>query len=979
MSLFTIPPDVNFLAALAAEVLRRQEQKSSSLSSFRILLPNRRACQNLKETFLDLSGGRILLLPQIRPLGDVEEDALFFADIPEIGTRLADIPPAISETRRRFLLVQLIRQMEAKTGLGARRLDQALHLAQALGQLLDQVVIEELSFDALERIVPADYAHHWQITLDFLAILRQGWPQILQENGVIDAADRRNRLLNLLSEYWQVSPPEYPVIAAGSTGTMPATARLLKVISTLPQGAVILPGLDQHLDAESWERLEAAHPQSLLKDLLYRLDIPREDVRLWPGTAHSDTARHTLAGDLMRPAATAYLWQEKAYMSDFQSRMSRELAQLALYECDSVRQEAMVIALKLRETLETSSKTAALVTPDRVLARQVRLICRRWGIHLDDTAGVPLSETVLGGFLSLPLHLCQEEFRPALLLGLLKHPLCAFGEARSNLMREALQIDLKLRGPAPKNIWDGLEAYKCIQHIQAVRTRFSLFENTDSRPLAEFIGAHIDLLEHLAATPLKSGAEVLWQGEEGEAAALFFAKLLKDAPVLGRITAADYLQLFQTLLKQVIVRPKYGTHPRLLIMGQIEARLMKADMMILGGLNEGTWPALPETDPWMSRPMRASFGLPDPERHIALAAHDFIQAFSAPEVVLTRTVRTDGVPSVPARWLQRLDIVLRTYGCDPEQIRRGPLIHWAQTIDRPQVPLLPAVRPAPSPVIARRPTSLPVTAIERWMRDPYSLYARYVLRLKPLDKVEQDSDFAQRGSWLHAVFEWFVRSWPEQIPPDAVDKMEAYALSHDKAPASITLFLPRLRRLLEWFVAQEREWRKLAMVMPEGLECSGKILRSGLELSAKADRIDRLRSSGAAVIIDYKTGSFPSAGDISAGLSPQLPLEALILEQGGFPSLPVDQVESLYFWKPGSGAQAGEVKELKGRTLPSIEELILQAQEGLDALISDFKDEKTPYICLPDPEAAPPAHWQDYAHLARVQEWIALEDGEGDA
>ena len=704
MSLYTIPAEADFLKTLAAGILEDAKANGISLPEYKILLPNRRSCQNLRDTFLDISDGEVLLLPQIRPLGDVEEEELYFSEMPEIAEKLIEIPPAISSMRRQFLLVQLIRQKERANNEEPRPLDQILQLAKALAQLLDQVIIEEISLDSLDQIVPAEFASHWQITLDFLDILKVAWPKILEENGVIEAAERRNRLLALQAEHWIQHPPQTPIIAAGSTGTMPATARLMGIISELPKGQVILPGLDLVMDDESWSAIDPSHPQSLFKDLLHKIDKTRKDISLYPQSKSDKSPRGTLLTDIMRPAEHIHIWLEDKGIT--KEAFQEDLKNISLYECETMRQEAVVIALKLREALEDRKKTAALVTPDRQLAQQVKLVCERWGINLDDTGGTPLSQTSLGSFLKMPLTLLQEHLRPSHILSLMKHRFCGLGFSRAEILKEVGKLDEKLRGPIPKN-YDHLKEYSAFQKLMSLAQEYSLFTDNQARPLETYLNAHLKLLEKIAATNEEEGATRLWVGDEGEAAARFFEQLLQDAAGMGALTAEEYLDMISLLMAGVLIRPKYGTHPRLLIMGQIEARLLKADTMILGGLNEGTWPALPDADPWMSRPMREDFGLPDLDRSIALSAHDFIQAFSSKDVTLTRTIRQEGTPTVPARWLQRLDVTLKAYGLDPENIKQGSLKDWAIKLDKPNEEPKPADRPQPRPITARRPKSLP--------------------------------------------------------------------------------------------------------------------------------------------------------------------------------------------------------------------------------------------------------------------------------
>lgn len=973
MNVFTIPSDHNFLEDLAKNILKESKNGQFPLSEYQILLPNRRSCQNLRDLFLDLSDGQILLLPRIHPIGDVDEQELYFSPTPEIASEIANLPPSISVIQRQFLLTKLIEALEDQTATQTRTFRQRLVLAKTLGEFLDQIIIEELSFESLQQIVPEEFAHHWQITLEFLEILSVAWPKILKERGVVESTEHRKQLIDIQARYWSQNPPPTPIIIAGSTGTMPASVRLMKVVASLPNGQVILPGLDLLLDGKSWDSLSPSHPQSLIKQLLYEMDIERADVKQFQDSENMNTARRTLVREIMRPAETIDQW--RLLNENSLQDMQQDLKDVDLYECDTLRQEAFVVALKLREVLETPGRTAALVTPDRKLAQQTKLICQRWGINLDDTAGVRLSDTSLGQFIIQVLKVYQSEFKPSDVLSLLKHPLCCMGKNRQEIEKQVLNIDIELRGPVPQNIFDKLKDYPVASMLREIYDQYAYSYKEENKPLESHIRLHLDLLEELASTDGVEGAEYLWSRDEGEAAAALFHRILAEGQDLGEISALDYIDVIESLMKNVLLRPKYGTHPRLLIMGQIEARLIKADVMILSGLNEGTWPILPEASPWMSRPMQTEFGLPDSERAIALAAHDFSQAFSAKEVILTRTLRQNGTATVPARWLQRLDIILKAGNFTPDTIRTGSLKDWANKIDQSDDIPVPANRPQPRPHLSRRPASLPVTAIETWMRDPYSIYAKYILNLRPLDSVEQASDAAQRGNWLHEMFEWFVRTYPESMPSNAQKLMVEYALNSDKAPAENTLFLPKLERLVEWFVQYETEWRQIAKTLPQALEIRGDMDLDGFNLHATADRIDVVEQDNRPVIIDYKTGRIPSNADIVNGLSPQITLEGAILKSGGFNNVPLD-ISALKFIKVSGGRTPGEEVFVEGRNVPDLETLINDALEGLKALLAEFQNEETPYLSLPDVSKAPPEEWQSYAQLARVQEWATIEEGD---
>ncbi|MGB1546950.1 MAG: double-strand break repair protein AddB, partial [Alphaproteobacteria bacterium] len=726
-NVFTIPPGKAFVDALADGLLNETGDNPFTLSDLRILLPTRRSVRSLREAFLRLSGGKPLLLPLMTPLGDVDEEDLEFHEglFPESA---AALPPAIPELRRRLLLSELIlhKGLGPQSGSEPPSPDQAAYLAAELARLLDRVETERLSFEGLATLVPADYAAHWQETLAFLKILTDHWPAILAEEGCIDPADRRNRLLEAQAAAWTHTPPKGPVIAAGSTGSIPATADLLKVIANLPNGRLVLPGLDRQMDAESWEAMDFTHPQFGLKQLLDGLGVKREDVADWPGgpAPFVSSARIALISEVMRPAETTHHWHRSQL--DFDSALKNVLR----VECQDPTEEAGVIALLLRQALEEKETRAALVTPDRHLARRVAAELRRWQIEVDDSGGTPLDATPPGTFLRLVVRLVLEEVAPVALLACFKHPLASGGIETAQFRKLTRRLErAALRGPRPAPGFRGLKrALKAgvgkeeteelevwLSRIEKAAKPFTKLMAQRRASLSELLDAHVAFAQALAATPEDKTGGRLWTGEAGEALADFIADLGQASRGFSEVVPAAYGALLDSLLAGRVLRPHLGQHPRISILGPLEARLQHVDLMILGGLNEGTWPPEPEADPWMSRPMRTKFGLPLPERRIGLSAHDFAQCLAAPRVVLTRASRVDGTPTVPSRWLLRMESLTGV----GETVEAKDLLQWQAFLHHP-AEIRSIQPPEPKPPLKARPRQLSVTAVETWMRDPYA-------------------------------------------------------------------------------------------------------------------------------------------------------------------------------------------------------------------------------------------------------------------
>ena len=981
-TLYTVPPHASFVDALAESLLAGRVMALNpvdplALSRLTILLPTRRACRALRLAFVRAAPGQALLLPRIRPLGDIDEDE------PSLGDEKDEtLPDAVSPLERRLMLARLIQRLGETPGgaalTGAGAVDQAARLARALASLLDEIQIARCDPEGLAHLAPEEYAAHWQQVLRFLSLITDSWPAILAEKDLMDPAARRNALLERLAARWEAEPPAHPVIAAGSTGSVPATRELLAAIARLPQGAVVLPGLDTEADDETWEAIGPTHPQYALKGLLAQIGVEREAVKPWPtddGAGGSRTARTRLIADAMRPAETITAWR------GLPAPEPVALRDIHRIDCASPQEEAGVIAIVMRRTLETPNRTAALVTADRALARRVATELRRWEVEVDDSAGEPLGETPPGALLRLTARMVAEGAAPIPLLAALKHPLAAGGQAPATFRRSVRVMETTiLRGPRPAPGFHGLQAAlkggnpALVSWLDRLAAAAAPVVDAMAPPetgLRELLQAHVAFAEWLAAADDEGGAARLWSGEAGEQAARFVAGLLQAAASLPPVAPARYPALLDALMEDHVVRPPHGRHPRLQIWGPLEARLQHADCMILGGLNEGVWPPAAAGDPWMSRPMRADFGLPPPELRIGLSAHDFVQCCGAEEVYLTRARRIEGTPTIPSRWLQRLDALLAAGAEDGEAALRGmepTLLAWWHALDRPAESPGPRPAPAPAPPVAARPRRLSVTRIETWIADPYSIYARDILRLRPLDPIDADPSAAERGSIIHRILDAFVREHRDLLPPDAEARLLALGRAHFEEagarPGVLAFWWPRFERIVHWFLKTERARRPA--FQPLATEVDGALDLDApagpFRLTAKADRIDKTETGGLE-IIDYKTGGVPPKKHVADGRRPQLSLEAAIARAGGFAGLDATEVAALAYWRLSGAETAGEITPIGG----DADKLAQAAADGLLALVAHFDDPATPYHPVPRPALAPA--WNDYAHLARHMEW----------
>ncbi len=975
---FTIPPHRAFADALAGGLIARHGGSATGLAQGIVLVPNNRAARAIQDAFVRRSGGG-LLLPRLVPVGDPALDERIGGMLEPLDG--APVPPAVEPAQRLMLLARLVqrhRQCDAA---------EAIRLAGELARTLDQLLIEEVEPARLRGFAQElpDLSAHWQKSLDQLQLILADWPAELERLGRIDLAERRNRLLEAVAARWRARPPAGFVCAAGITTAAPAVARLLAVVARLDRGAVVLPGLDRGMPDPEWQALGPhapdpttgrrrpsieTHPQFHLKLLLDRMSVGRGEVALWRrgGGRDAPAARSRAIAHAMAPPAFTGKWQKL-------KPAERRLTGVRALELADPAEEAQAIALALREALEEQGRTAALVTPDRNLARRVSAHLRRWGVEADDSAGRPLAQTAPGTLLLAAASAAAERFAPVPLLALLKHPLVMAGDDRLFWLDSVRQLDLALRGPRPPAGLDGITARLAegdarTARIRADAARWWAEALPLLRPLERAAASAENLADLLAALRIAVTAlagEAAWARPEGRAAAQLLADHeLAAAQGPERVQAAELPALLDALLAAEAVRPPYGQHPRLFIWGLLEARLQHADLLVLGGLNEGSWPALPAPDPWLAPRLRAELGLPSLERRIGLAAHDFASALGAPRVLVTRARRDARAPAIASRFWLRLEAM--TGG-----LTRAPALRkWAQAIDRP-AEHRPAGRPHPSPATAQRPVTISVTEVDRLKADPYAFYARKLLKLVALDPVDADPTAAWRGSAVHAVLEAWMKE-DECDPAKLRARADALLEAQEAHPLMRALWQPLLSEAIG-FVAGQVEANAQAGRRPLAAERWGAIDIAGVTLGGKFDRIDRMADGGLA-IVDYKTGQPPKKKAVAAGFSLQLGLLGLIAERGGFEGIE-GAAACFEYWSLArcpSGERAGQrgyvASPIGGRDGLDATDFTALAARHFIAAAEGWLTGSEPFTAKLHPEFAP---YGEYDQLMRLDEWYGRE------
>ncbi|TIQ23757.1 MAG: double-strand break repair protein AddB [Mesorhizobium sp.] len=1027
---FSIPPGAPFLPTLAEALLSgrlvpgfRFDGDPLALADATIYVPTRRAARALRSVFVDRLGGRSAILPVIRPLGEFDEDeAAFEAD----ASAAIELAPPIAAIERLLLLAPLVRAWKRRLPAHVAALfdeeivvpasaADAIWLARDLARLMDEIETEGTDWTKLADLVTGNLAGWWQVTLDFLSIVTENWPNLLDERNRSNPAAHRNALIRLEAARLKRNPPTGPVIAAGSTGSIPATAELLAMIAGLPSGAVVLPGLDLMLDEPSFQAIAVpgarpallGHPQYGLAKLIGKIGVLRGDVEEIAVAERPLALRAALVGEALRPAETTELWVETR--ARFTSGdITEALADVTLLEAAGERDEAVAIAVALKRAVEQPGQRAALVTGDRALARRVSVELLRFGVVADDSGGTPLINTPAAGLLRLALQAAFRPGDPVALLSLLKHPLLSLGLERTSVRHAAEIVELvALRGGTGRpdiallpdlfdarltGVGNGTRppfwfsrltmrniegARELLVRLAAALTPLIAFRSQAEADFAELTRASVVALEGLGRAADGSLSE-LYAGDAGEKLAELLRGLVAASASFS-FAADEWPEMMEALIAPETVKPAQGTDRNIAIWGALEARLQNVDTLVVGGLNEGVWPRKPESDRFMSRLMKTGIDLEPPERRIGLAAHDFQMAMGAKKVVLARSARSGDAPAVPSRWLQRL---LTFIGKDHAAVlrRRGDeFLSWARALDAGERRDF-APRPQPKPPLAVRPQHFSVTEIETLRRDPYAIYARRILRLMPLDPVIRDPGAAERGTLFHAILHLFSRTVADPLVPEALDGLIAAGracFAEAALPPDVeAVWWPRFEKLAAGIIEWERG-RAFAVTMRHAEEHAEKtgVGQSGVTLSGYADRVDLL-AGGMADILDYKTGSSPSKAQAHTLLSPQLALEGALLRRGAFKGLGAREPSQLAFIRLKPNGEVFEESILEYNRKPrTAADLAEEAWARLEKLLIHYANPTTGYLsrALPFREGETDG---DYDHLARVLEWSAGGDGD---
>ena len=990
---YSIAAHRGFADALVAGLVPRYSGPEFGLARLALLLPSSRARRTVSEAFIRHAGEQGnpgLLMPRMAVVGDLDLDEALGPLLDPLG---ADIPAAVDPQRRLFALADLIAGIMGENAPTGATL---LRLARETGATMDRLLVEgigpeELVGDAVLDLF-GSLSGHWQDSLRVFATVQAKWLGRLQEWNRLDAAARRNRLFDFAAESWKRSPPGTPIVAAGVTSAAPSLARLLRVVADLDEGAVILPDFDLTMPTDVWDELGRAgaapepgdtpfarddavsHPQYHLKLLLNRMGVAREEVQPWhrKGLAASPPERSHAIGSLFLPPEASKTWIELPVEK-------RRLAGVRIMQAATPEEEAQAVALLVREALDDAEKRVAVVTPDRPLARRVVHHLARWNILADDSAGRPLAQTAAGRAFLLTAEVMAENAKAVPLMALLGHPLADGGMERGTWLRHLRTVERELRGP---RLETGLRPIRAVVE-KLVPTHKQLgdwWQLTEAAiaPLLEYqpdqTARLSDLIDTIAMAAENLCGEKLWAKEDGRSLAQFVEDFrLHAREAQFEIRPRDVARVLVDAMEPVAVRPPYGGHARVQVLGLLEARMNRADIVICAGLNEGVWPGRGSVDALLAPPVLRALGVPGADFRIGLSAHDLAGALGAPEVVLSRSARDESGPTIPSRFLLRVQALLGDLLPKNTDTRA---IDLARAMVRtPEAPVYP--RPRPMPNADQRLVDISATALDRLRGDPYQFFAGKIMQLQALDALDASPSPAWQGEVAHQILEEWHRADPK---PPIVEIMKRVFEERNVHPLMRGLWQPRLERALEWVEHEVAGYGDREVV---AVEAWGEMHVDGVRIHGKIDRLDRY-ADGTLAIVDYKTGSPPSSKMVEQGYALQLGLLGMMAERDGFKAAS-GEATGFEYWSLAKAKTDGNpfgfgyvetpLKVGSKRSGLPPEDFLPTTAAYLDGAIAAWIKGDEPFTARLNPDYP---GYDTYDQLMRLDEWLPHMDVEGE-
>ncbi|MCY4542158.1 MAG: double-strand break repair protein AddB [Rhodobacteraceae bacterium] len=961
---FFLPPGCHFAEEFVAGLISRMANtEPAAMAQVRIHANTASLRRAITEAFIAQGN---TFIPRIRLLTEFATDP----DFP-------NIPGPVSRLVRELELAEATSALLDRDKRFAPR-STTYELATSLARLMDEMHDRNIRPDRLRQLDLTSHSAHWDQSLRFINIIDRYW----RATSVPDANARQRLVVEAQLERWRREPPSHPVIVAGSTGSQATTLMFMKAVASLPQGALLLPCFDNELPPAAWQMLDSpatseSHPQYRFVELAEELGIDLADVAPWRRQTRVDRNRNRLVSLALRPAPVTDQWLNEGSRLTGLSEAARGLT---LIEASSPREEAEAIAVRMRAAVH-ENQSIGLVTPDRQLVMRVKAALKRWNLVPQDSVGDPFTRTPQGRFLVQIGNLMGRRAGLGDIFSLLKNPLTNSADQRSQHVRivRRMETDVRRQGPEFDPLqqlekWAGRRG-----RDSRAKALFTWYERLFRRlaavatmPFAQMVHVHMEFAEAFAATPNGSPSELLWRRDMAAArrAAQLMKELTDNTGNLGAISPMDYASIFFGVASGVRVTEPYRSHPLLAVWNTEDVRMQRPDIVIAGGLNEGSWPVHISQDAWLNRNLRLQLGLTSPERRVGLAAHDFQQAISLPVVVLARSKRGAETTNIACRWLSRLVGLLAGLGPEGEQAladmrsRGNRWIGLAEALNRPKERVEPAARPCPAPPAAVRPKRLSVTEINTLNTDPYAIYARHVLNLWPLLELSADTGPRIRGIRMHALMAEFAKRFDNMSPEEGQQLLLSLARRHFSGtgapPFAERLWQGQFEKLAGELASLEVTLRSKGE--PEELECIGEHLFEELEftLTGRVDRLD-LSDNEELSVFDYKTGQIPAKSRMKEW-DKQLQLLAALAQLGAFTGGHLGDVCAAGYVGIGSKLEFRTISDTADSS-----DLIAEVLQELQTVIGHYSSESSGYLSRRIPRDTP--FETQYNHLARFGEW----------
>ncbi len=921
-NVFNIPANYHFFRSLFDWA---EKKFGAEISQVKFFLPNRRSCREFREVFLQKKTNTIL--PQIKAISDISYED-FFDFLPNLEAKenideLLKIK-TLSGSDYLFFLSQEIQ----KLSIFGQDLDfeQAFKIAINLQSLFDDIEREEIDLKKLEEIDDSNLSQHRLLTLDFLKNFHVQIKNSLLKKDVFFASSSQNFIIQKFVSLLEKQGSKTPIVIAGSTGSVSFSSKLIRAISQ--KNFVVLHGAsDEDFAAEN-------HPQFFLNRLIKFLKIEKKAIGQIAEEKFSlsPQSRQKLISLMVLPSAETLKWQEVSKYLDVENT-SQDLAKnFHLIEAKNEIEEAKIIKLILLEALQ-NKKTSALITNNDKLAKLVKLELEQSFLPFNDTRNLSIFNSHLVNFLLLILELIESDFNSHSLLAILKNPLCAYSQDKKLLADFEIKI---LRQDRANSGLEGIN--KKLENDKILKEFFGNFCADFSEFSTFTLASQTSALVKIAQNLSKKTWQQLLEPEPAQIELFEFFEKLKTQKEIT-LNSKNLLSSFKTLLSQLSYFEKSDASAPIQILSTIEARLLNYDLVIIASLNEGDFPQV-EAENWLGKKIKKDLGIDRVLKKSGQSAYDFCNYLSNRSVVLTRCKSSNGGVLIESPFLLKFKTICQKIGVSLNSGEKYfALLAKTNEVQSRQIKVA-----NPKPKIEFRPKKISITDISKLLSDPYDIYAKKILQLKELEKIDFEPSYAEFGSFIHKALEEFVKNPKEEnFLEKAQEIFEEYFLFSE----SKLIWWPKFENIFAEFVKENQRFLNLE----NRVEIPADVFVAGITIRGKIDRVI-VNDEGGLEIFDYKTGQVPGKKDVMLGINPQLTLAALMLLE--------EKIASLNYWKLSSSS-ASEIKKI----CDDREEILIltaAAKAGLARLFEFFANEENGYTATDNSARS------DYKNLARSEE-----------